>query len=242
MGILLDRMTMFSEIVKRRFTASPRIVSLAFALTCLLIELPFAFSLKVAHLGDWYYVDASTGQNIKKTIYSTGRSDFSATRFGGILIAFTSLFLNLFLTLVIGITLNLVSVYLYSSYLKQQKLREDALRASESPNSNEDTIAVDSSNTQPKRASTTKEIKERKIEKIMMLMALTLSAISILSRIILLSVYVVYFIFSINSNVLPTFLITFTVYTFVPSVSIFVFYSFNKMFREELKKTIFKTK
>ncbi len=45
MGILLDRMAMFSEIVKKYFTASPRIVSLAFALTCLLIELPFAFSL-----------------------------------------------------------------------------------------------------------------------------------------------------------------------------------------------------
>ena len=49
-------------------------------------------------------------------------------------------------------------------------------------------------------------------------------------------------LFSPRSNVFPTFLITFSVYTFVPSVAIFVFYSFNKIFREELKKTFSFTK
>ena len=78
-------------------------------------------------------MDKSTGQKTKKSFYPTGRSDFSATQIGGMLIGFTSVFLNLFLTLVIGITLKTVSVSLYSSYLKQRKIREDALRASESP-------------------------------------------------------------------------------------------------------------
>jgi hypothetical protein len=206
MGILLDRMAMFSEIVKKYFTASPRIVSLAFALTCLFIELPFAFSLKVTNLGDCFFLDESTGQKIKKTIYSYGRSDFSATQFGVILIGFTSVFLNLFLTLVIGITLNIVSVYLYSSYLKQRKLREVFLRASESPNSNEDK-AYDSLNTQPKRTLTPKEKQERKIERNMMLMALTLSSISILSRIILLCC--LFMLFILFFRLIPMYFIVF---------------------------------
>jgi len=240
MGILLDRMAVFSEFVKKHFKASPRIVSLALCLTCLFIDLPFAFSFKVVSLGDCYWLDESSAQKIRNTIYSTGRSDFYATKFGEILIGFTSIFLNLILTLVVGIALNIVSVYLYSSYLKQRKLREDILAATAAQTSNcsEDIKGI----SKLKRKLTQKEIKDHKTEKNLILMALTLSSISILSRIVFVSVYVLYFIFAFNSNLFPTFLATYAIYTFVPSAAIFVFYSFNKMFRKELKKALFLSK
>jgi len=248
MGILLDRMALFSAFVKKYFTASPRIVSMAFTLACLFIDLPFAFSFKVVSLGDCYWLDESSGQTIRKAMYTTGRSDFYATKFGENLIGFTTVFLNLFLTLVVGISLNIVSVYLYSSYLKQRKMRENILAAAaaaaaQTSNSSEELQRGGiSSKSKPKHQLTPREIKDRKAEKNLILMALTLSSISILSRIVFLSSYFVFFIFSINTNLIPTFLATYAIYTIVPSAAIFVFYSFNKIFRKELEKALFLAK
>ena len=47
MGILMTRIKIFSPFVKRYFSASPQLISLAFFFTCILIDLPVAFSFKI---------------------------------------------------------------------------------------------------------------------------------------------------------------------------------------------------
>ena len=58
------------------------------------------------------------------TFYIMTASDFRSTPFGQLLLAFTSFFLNLLLTLVVGVFLNIVSMYQYKSYLREEKRKE----------------------------------------------------------------------------------------------------------------------
>ena len=79
---------------------------------------------------------------------------------------------------------------------------------------------------------------ERKIEKNMLYMALTLCSMSILSRFIFMIGYVYYFLFNTFSNSLTIGVVSYFIFTFGPTVSIFVFYSFNNTFRDELNKRL----
>jgi hypothetical protein len=146
-----------------------------------------------------------------------------------ILIGFTSIIINLILTLVFGITLNIVSVYFYNSYLKQRTLRNYALRKS----------VADSSTLASRQEFTSIERCNHKAERNMFFMALTLCSLFIFSRFIFFCLYVCFFIFGLNTTVVPSFLIMYSVYTLLPTVAIYVFYSFNKIFRKELKNIFF---
>ncbi len=84
-----------------------------------------------------------------------------------------------------------------------------------------------------------RESMERKIENNMFYMAFTLSTISFLSRLLLMMCYLYYFIFSSFSNSLLMMLIANCIYTLGPTLSIFIFYSFNQMFRDETNKKVF---
>ena len=77
----------------------------------------------------------------------------------------------------------------------------------------------------------------------MFYMALTLSSISIASRVLLIFVYIYVLYFYTFSGLFTLLIFTLSImYTFVPSIAILVFYSFNKMFREEFKKKFFNQK
>jgi uncharacterized membrane-anchored protein len=81
-----------------------------------------------------------------------------------------------------------------------------------------------------------REKNERKIEKNMFFMALTLCSISMLLRLLSMISYVYYFIFNTSSNSVLIGVIIYFIFTFGPTVSIFVFYSFNHTFRDELNR------
>ncbi len=232
MGILLDRIRVFSGFVKRNFTSSPKTVSLAFFVTCFFINLPFTFNFKVTSFGAYFYFD-SHGTMQSNTFYYYYTSDFSGTFFGSLFVAFTFLFLNMFLSLFVGIILNIVSVYVYHSYIKQRKIEDETLRVAWVSNS-EDMVNSRVS-TLPRQFLTLREVNERKIERNLFFMALTLCSISILSRSVFLFSYILSFFLTASTNLLA-FTITFSIYTLVPTVAVFVFYSFNKNFRQEFKR------
>jgi hypothetical protein len=226
MGILLDRMKLFSPFVRKYFSAKPQIVSLAFFLTAFAINFPLTFGLKIDRL----YFSPNSNQTKNGTLYYTTSSDFSLTPFGQIFFAFTSFFLNFFITLVVDIILNIVSVYQFKVYLRQrrQRDRENYIRSH------------NVSGEMTRRELTPKEKNDRRAEKNMFYMALTLCSISIFSRSLFMFSYVYYFFF--NGNYVILALISYAIYTLVPSVAIFAFYSFNKVFREEFNVKILRNK
>ena len=228
-AILLTRTTIYSPWLKRHFTASPRLVSLILFLTCLCIDFPIAFSLKTQSFGTYFYID-SNDQKQTATYYNYQSSEFSTTPFGQILLGFALFFLNLFLTLIVGVVLNILSVYLYKSYLKEKNQREAELHAAVFTTNRVDIVV-------PRRKKLTpKELKEQKAENNMFYMAFTLSSMSILSRVLMMFCYVFYFFFTSFSNNLLIEIVFYSINTLVSSLSIFVFYFFNKMFRKEFKK------
>ena len=229
LAILLTRMKLFSAFVKKHFCTSPQIVSVSLFLTCLVIWLPLPFSVKIITFGDYFYL---TSNRVKQmgTLYIFIASEFSQTLFGRILLAFTALFLNLILSIVVGITLNISSYVKYKIHIGKKKSELVELQLSSIHN----------------RPTTSREVEqleqrektERQIEKNMLYLALTLSSVSVLTRFIFMIAYVYYYIFASISNFLIFQLITRSIYTLVPTISIFVFYSFNKMFRDETNRIL----
>jgi hypothetical protein len=69
-------------------------------------------------------------------------------------------------------------------------------------------------------------------------MTLTLSFISVITRIFFMLCFIYFFLFASAKDSIYISFISFFVYTFVPSIAIFVFYSFNKMFRDEFDRRI----
>jgi hypothetical protein len=221
MGILLDRMKLFSPFVRKYFSAKPQLVSLAFFLTAFATNFPLTFGFKIGR----YFIGPNQTKN--NTFYYTTSSDFSLTPFGRIFLGFTSFFLNFFMTLVVGIILNIVSVYQYKVYLRKRRQRDQELYMTAHHNVRGELI---------RRELTPKEKNDRKAEKNMFNMAFTLCSISLFSRGVFMTAYIIFFFFNGNTQILA--FICYSIYTLVPSVAIFVFYSFNKMFREEFNTKI----
>jgi hypothetical protein len=228
-AIVLDRMTIYNSFVKKHFTLSPRHVSFYFFLWCLLINLPIVFALNVGSLGTYYYYDWGSSIRRYGTFYFLIASDFSGTLLGKILVGFTYFFLNIFLSLSFGLVLNIYSLVSYKSYLKQRRER-----VAEVPNNN---VAHSSTQTQPLRSVSKREMNENRAAKNMLYMALTLSSFSILSRILLISFGAYFYLFpSFTADLLLAFINDFMC-MLMPTLAIFVFYFFNKIFRQEFNKT-----
>jgi len=206
----------------------PQIVSLAFFRTCLCINLILAFSSKIASLRNYYLNDDPTQV---RTFYYYTSSDFSLTPIGQLLFLITQFVVNQFLSLLVGIILNVVSVWQYRSYLKERRQRDEA----RNNQIHLSTIHIDT--TKQHHVLTPKEIKDRKAEKNMFYMALTLCTISLISRVLLMITFVYFFMFNTFYNSLIIFFISYSVNVLVPTSGIFVFYFFNKKFRQEFKKT-----
>jgi hypothetical protein len=228
MGILLHKMKLFSPFVRKHFRGSPQFVSLVFFLVCLLIDIPIFFGFKIVSLGDYYYVDSSHGVKHTASFYYFVSSDFSQTLYGQVLLGLSTFFINLFLSLVVGIVLNILSFFTYKSFARQRKQEIEQLRMSSINNQPTLTRELEQMNERKKT--------ERKLERNMLYMALTLCSISILSRLTLMTMFILYFLYTSFSNSLILFVVTLCIYSFGPFVSTFVFYSFNKMFRDETNK------
>ena len=230
MGILLHKMKIFSSFVKKHYSASPKMISLAFFITCFVIDFSGFILFKVTSLGNYFYFDEKGIKQTNTFFYYTP-SDFSQSLLGKILVGFTIYFLNLFISVLVGVTINIVSYVKYKSHMTMRQREIEQLQISSIHN----------------RPTTNREIEqlkhreriEHQIERNMFYMSLTLCSISILSR-FLIMVNAAYFLFSssFRKSLISTTLNT-TIYTLVPTMSIFVFYSFNKMFRDETKKKLF---
>ena len=228
MGILLHKMKFFSPFIRKHFQYKPQLVSLAFFLTCLLIDTPLAFSLEPTFFKTYFYPDTTNNVKQFSSFYITSSSSFSQTTLGRLFFTFTTFFLNMFLSLLVGIILNTFSYFKYKSYSFKRKGVVEELQMSSINN----------------RPTTSKEIEqqrqrertERTLEKNMLYMALTLCSISILSRLIFMASYIYFFLFYSFSNGRLIALISNLIYTLVPTSSIFVFYMFNQMFCDETQK------
>ena len=161
------------------------------------------------------------------------------------LLGFTSIFLNVILSIVVGLTLNIVSVRLYRSYVRERRSKEEAYarvayNTNQATTSNLDEIQVVVV-TQAKRL-TQKEKNENKSEKNMFNMALTMSSLSVVSRVLLIFVIIYFYFFSNFSSTLILYIVNALIYIVLSISSIFIFYFFNKMFREEFGKKLFSPK
>ena len=227
MAILLHKMKLYVPFVRKYFTSSPQFISLSLGLTCLFIDLPFTSSLKIAPLSNYYYIN-SNGVKQTDTFYYYTLSDFGRSFFGQILIGFTSVFLNQFMSLLVGVTLNIVSYVKFKLYSNRRKREFEHLQMSSINN----------------RPTTSREIEqqrqrertEQQIERNMYRMSLTLCTISIISRILSILVFFLNFFFKSFSSSHLTETVGNLIFTLVPTVSTFIFYSFSQMFRDETKR------
>ena len=139
--------------------------------------------------------------------------------------------------------LNIFSVCQYKSYLKERRSRdEEAFRISLNSTNVSEIPIGGALERRKQRNLTLKEREDRKAETNMLYMALTLCSISILSRFIFISCYIYFFFYSEFSDSLLVVIISYSVHTIVPSSAIFVFYFFNKLFRERFRKMFFSNK
>jgi hypothetical protein len=231
MGILLHKMKLFSPFVRKHFTATPHVVSCSLLLTCLFIDLPLLFAFKIVPLGSYYYIDSS-GVKHKCTLYFLESSEFSLTVFGKILLGLTAFFLNFFLSLCVGVKLNIISYIKYKSHVRKRHQEVEELQISSFNNRPTISREIEQINQREKF--------ERNIERNMFYMALTLCSFSILSRFIFMTCFIYYFNYDSFSNSLVMGQISSFIFTLGPTISTFVFYYFNKMFREETNKRVFR--
>jgi uncharacterized membrane protein YciS (DUF1049 family) len=229
MAILLHKMKLFSPFVKKHFSKSPQFISLSLFLTCLFINVPFIFGFEVVSYGDYYYSD-SNGVKQTTSFYYLISSEFSQTSFGQILLGFSLFFLNFFLSLIVGITLNISSYIKYKLHVRKRQREIEELQMSSihnRPTTNREMLQLNE-----------REKIERKIEKNMLFMALTLCSISILTRFLLMITFIYIFVFNTFSNSILIQVINYFNFTLGPTVSIFIFYSFNNAFRDEMNKRL----
>ena len=236
MGILLARMKIYSPFVKKHFKASPPFVSLVFFLLCLIIDFPLAFAFKVIYYGDYYYyLNSDINQKSIATFFYYGASDFSETKFGKILLGIFGLALNMFGSLVAGVTLNIVSYLKYKQYILDRERKDEEIQMRSIAIVQCSSLGCNEDPQRQLKKLTQKELNELKAEKNMFHMIITLCLISIVSRVIIISgnLYALFF-FSVTT-VWALVAVCYFMYALVPAVSIIIFYAFNKLFRKEFK-------
>ena len=221
----LTRMKTLSPFVRKHFSSKPWLISLSFFITCFFVELPFAFTFEVQSFGIYFYYDLNGYRQSGYFFYLTS-SKFSFTLFGQLLLAFTTLFLNVVLTLVVGIALNIISVCQYKSYLNERRPRDEERFRISFNNTQASTVQIEKEVQKRKQHNLTpKEIDDRKAEKNKFYMALTLCSISVLSRLIFILCYIYAFYYYTFSNTLIVFVSS---YCIVPTCSILFFYFFRR--------------
>jgi hypothetical protein len=173
-SVLLMRMSILSKILEKHFKPlSPMYVSLTLFVVCLLINIETAFTSKIVVLGEY----VTTGNSSLSLVYDFANTDFVSSQLGSIIQTFTYFFLNIFCTLIVGITLNIVSFVQYKVYLSDKKRFINS--GIQQQNAQSETITLS---------------KLRKSEKSMLFMIITLCSISIVSSIVFI-LCAMYFVF-----------------------------------------------
>jgi len=228
MMILLDRMKIFTPFLMRHFTTSmPRFISLTILFACFCINIPIVLGLEIKSFGTYSYTTGLEHDLEKNaTFYFFDSSEFSSTRFGKSLLSISSLFLNYLLTLVLGLTLNIVSIYKYKSFLRERA--KEAEEEKEMTNLNSVEI----------KQMGIRERNKLQNEKNMFYMALTLCSISFFSRMFFIFAFVYFFYFNTFHSSLNLALIIYLIHALESILNIFVFYSFNEIFNDEFKRKI----
>ena len=219
--ILLNRMKIFNATIARRFSLSPKIVCLLFFVVCLVINLPLDFTFKIKSLGNYSYFD-SEGVMRNATLYYYGSTSFALSSLG-IVISDINYLTSIVFTLIVCVVLNIISVLQYKSYLRQKRQRVEEMRMKSSR------PASDIQDIQ-------KERRERRAENKMLYMALTLSSISVLYRVVVTLCYIYVFKLKSFSSTLILVSFCYIMYTFITFTSIFIFYYFNNLFRQEFRR------
>ena len=220
-AILFERMKIFSKNVKAKFTLLPKKVCLLVFLLCVVIDGFFAFVFVPISIGEFYYF-ASDGKIKRNTFYFIGITDFTRSKVGHVLLIADYVVRDLF-TMITSVTLNVVSIIQMRVYFQKKAAQ----------------LQLISNGVINKIIK--KELKLRRTEKNHILMVITLCSIEIVSRIFLMTCFI-YFLFSLDY--IAAFLGTLLdiVLIFVPMVSFFVFYHFNKKFRKEFHRMVCSTK
>ena len=225
-AILLTRMAIFDKFLERHFKPySPMLVSFLLFVVSFLVNVSAAFSSKIIVLGEYSYYDASMGVEQVGYLYDFTNSNFVNSQLGSLILGVTYFLLNLICTLIVGITLNLVSFVQFKLYIIKRNQEEFRLNINR---------LTSTSSTETQR-----DINERRAEKNMLYMIISLVFLSIFSRVIF-SLGSIYFLYFSNTyaNGLIIRVACFFVYSIVPTISFLIFYSFNRIFRDEFQRLI----
>ena len=224
-AILLTRMAIFDTFLETKFKPySPKLVSLLLFIVSFVINLSAAFSSTIVVLGEYVYYDAKTNVKQRGIIYDFVNSEFVDSKLGSLVLGFTYFILNVTCTLFVGIVLNIVSFVQYKLYLRKRRLelmRRNPNRLNLTP------------------AEEHREKMDRTVERNMLYMIITLVSMSIFSRCIFIlgSIYFLYFANTYANNLVVR-VACYFVYSIVPTVSFFIFYLFNRIFRDEFHSLI----
>ena len=209
-AILLERMKIFSLVVKKYFTLAPKKVCLTSFLLCLVIDSFYAFVFVPASGGDYVYFSSKDGTFKQNTFYYVSTSDFANSNAGRVLLI-TVYVVRDFFTMITSVTLNLVSLVQMRTYFKKKVIQLQSK------------ISLQNSNYIKIEQNT------RKSEKDHLLMVITFCFIAIVSRAILVSSSI-YALFSVDYIATLTGTLVDLVVVLGPAVSFFVFFRFNKKF------------
>jgi len=230
--ILLTRMKKFNQFIKKYFTLSPKIISLLLVFVCLIIDFSIPFTFKIVSLGDYVYSDLN-GAKKRGLFYFPTTSEFAKSFIGQVIILITFFAMSHFVCLIVGVTLIVISFIQYRQYLEKKKAEEIELRIKYFEVQDSTRIEI----IRPYKFSQ-RRLNERQSEKKMLYMILVMCSMSILLR----SIYIICFVYFVcyydSFRLLVFGLISATIYTFTPTVAIFIFHSFNRSFRLEFKKII----
>ena len=226
--ILLTRMKIFSPFVKKHFNLSPQLVSVIIFILCFLFNAAVVILFKINYVGDFYYLN-SDGKKQNNLFYNLGYSELASSSLGKAILAFSFSF-NIPFIMFLSIALNVISFSKFESY-SMRRIEGDGILLGQMQSS----TSRSATNNRHEILEQT-ERSRRKIEKNMFYMAFTLSSISVVSRITV-AICVAYFWLNYSfANLLKLSTLCNIVYTLVPMSLIFVFYTFNQLFREELNK------
>ena len=177
-------------------------------------------------MGNYFYFNGN-GAKEYSTLYSNTSSEFSKQAYGRILLGLTIFSLHFLLSFLVGVTLNIFSYIKYKCYMNKRRMVVTELQMSSinnRPTKSRELVQMEQ-----------REKLDRQIERNMFYMALALCSLSVLSCAIFMASYIYFFYFYSFSNSLILKTLVNSLSTFVPTLSIYVFYAFNKMFRDETK-------
>ena len=227
-AILFERIKIMNVFVKNHFTITPRKMILITLFTCLLFNSIYGMVYFPYYGGDFFYYNKNGIERVNSFWY-VSTSDLADSPIGkNVLIVFY--FIRDFLTLIITITLNIVSMCEMSHYFKIRSIKfGQSLEIIPSI-----TIHTINNSTYTTAIQNKKQISTEKDHiKLVLIMCL----ISILSRSVMMTCDV-YYLFSADYIATLLGAISDLVLVVGPSSSFFVFYYFNRDFKVTFFKMV----